>query len=113
MRPHLCRDRRRENARHRVADLPCDLDLRPDEAERVRERLEARRLPVRDRTVLVRMQIAALLRLEELRADRDGRPVPPESAEQVRAAGGLADPTLRRDVAPVLLQVESVAAGRD
>lgn len=60
-----------------IPDLPCDLDLCPLEYEVVRETLEAGSFPVRDRSVLMRMQIAPLFRLEELRADGEGGPVPP------------------------------------
>lgn len=67
---------------------------------------------MRYRPVLIGVQITALLGLEEFRADRDRRAVPPEAAEQVRSARGFADPAIRRDLRRVALKIEAIAARR-
>lgn len=98
---------------HRIADLPGDLGLAAAEGEVVREAHQAGGLAVSDGPVLFRVEVAALFGLEEFGADGDGGAVPPQAAEQVGAAGSLADPTGGGERRCVALEVEAVAAGRD
>ena len=65
---------------------------------------------MRNGSMFGRVKVSSLLRFEELRSDRDGRPVPPEPTEKVRSAGGFLDPASWREVAGVFLQVEPIAA---
>ena len=67
--------------RHGIADLPGNFDFGPGEPEGVGEGLDARGLAMGNRPVLRWVKIAALLRLVELGANCEGRPVPPEAAE--------------------------------
>src|SRR5690554_7748813 len=83
-----------------VADLFGDVDVGAAELEVVREGLQASGLPVSNGTVGLGMQVAPLLRLEELGTYRQGRLVPGEAAEHVRRAGGLLEPAPGRDVGP-------------
>ena len=64
-------DRPSQQRRNGVADLTRDLDLRALEHEVVREGLEASGLSMSDRSMCDGMEVATLLGLEELRADRD------------------------------------------
>ena len=86
------RDTSGEKRGDRVADLPGDLHFGASELEVVWEGLQTRRLSVCNRAILNWMQVAPLLRFEELRPNRERRPIPPETAEEVRAAGSLANP---------------------
>src|SRR4051812_44892573 len=60
--------------------------------------------------MLAWVQITALLGLEKLRPDREGRATPPEAAEYVGRSGLLIEPALRRDVGPPLRQVKAILA---
>ena len=62
-----------------------------------------------------RVQVAALLRLVELGADRERGPIPPEPAEHVRRPGRLVPPAARHEFAEpcpveIALHLEAVAA---
>src|SRR5436305_784172 len=111
-------DRASEAARmlKRFSELPCDRgreqwgycvpdlfrDLRPlligGEDEVVVEAHQACGLPNRDRPVCRRVEVAALLGLVELGADREGGPVPPEAAEDVGGAGRFVPPAGRDEM---------------
>src|SRR5437899_12702233 len=60
------RDHGGETGWHGVPDLLRDLYFRAAEDELIREGLKSCGLPMRDRTILRRMQIAAFLGLEQL-----------------------------------------------
>jgi len=65
--------------------------------------------------VRLRVEVAAFLGLVELGADRDCRPIPPETAEHVGRPGRLLAPAARHEVAEFLgielfLHLESITA---
>ena len=83
----------------------------------VRKAHQARRLSDSDRTVLSWMEIAALLRLVKLGANRRCRFVSPEPSEHVVRARSMAAPTRRDEVTATpgvefSLHVEAISAGR-
>ena len=72
--------------------------------------METRRFEVGYRTVLNGVQVAPLLGLEELCADRYGRPVPPEPAEDVGTPRWLSGPATWCEIRPIPLKVKTIAA---
>ena len=81
-----------------VADLPGDGCAGADEAVRVGESLQERRLVVGDGAVLHGVEVAALLRLEELGPDRHGGAVPVQTSHDVHGTGGVPEPAGRLQV---------------
>jgi dipeptidyl aminopeptidase/acylaminoacyl peptidase len=63
---------------------------------------------MRDRSVGLRVEVAALLGLEELSAECEGRPVPPEATEHIGGARRLVPSAVRKEVWTVLCEVEPV-----
>ena len=62
--------------------------------------------------MLFRVQVPSLLRLEELRSNGEGGSIPPESSEEVGAAGLLPDPAFRCEFRGSTLEVWLPGAGR-
>ena len=60
--------------------------------------------------MLARVQVATLLRLKELRTDRDCRSIPPEPTEDVGGTSRLTQPAVRRNVRPPSSKIKSVLA---
>ena len=104
------RDRRAQRDRHGVADLPGDGGAGADEAVAVGEALEQGGLVVGDGPVLGRVQVAPLLRLEELCANRHRRAVRAEAPHDVHGARRVPAPAGRLEL---VRQVRAVAALRD
>src|SRR5262245_19543917 len=95
---------------HSVTELSGDRHLRTHPLVVVREPLDARGFVVSDRPMLDRMKVSTLLRLEELGADRDGRPIPWEAAHHVPRSRLMLSPTGRQQS---VRDIEPVTAGRD
>ena len=66
-----------QEGRNGVADLSCNLGLGSLKDEIIGEALQPCRLAVGDRSMLLRVQISPLLRLEKLGADRERGSIPP------------------------------------
>src|SRR5690349_5187557 len=76
-------ERLSQRDRHSVTDLAGDGDLRPDPLVIVGKALDSGGLMMGQRAVLGRVEIAALLRLEELRSNGHGRLVKVETPHHV------------------------------
>src|SRR5439155_11882652 len=99
--------------RDRIADLTGDFDLGTAPDEIVVKPLKPARLKVRYGTICLRVEITALLGLEELGPHRDGGAIPPQPAKDVRAAGRFLEPTAGRQVRTRPLEVEPIASRGD
>ena len=82
---HHFTDRASKWRRHRVANLPRNLDLSSTKTKAVWKTHEARGLSMRYWTIFNWVKISAFLGFKELSSNGDRRPIPPKASEQVCA----------------------------
>lgn len=78
-----------------IADLFGNFDLRTSELKIVRKGLKTCRFSVRDRPVLLRVEITPLFRFKKLGSNGESGSVPPKPAKQIRTPLRLSMPTIR------------------
>lgn len=103
-----------------IADLARDLNLAAEPLEVGREALNQSRFKVCDGPVLNGMEVAALLRLVELRTDGDGRPVLTHTAHHIAGTAVVPVPALRGQVCllaanrgPLASEIVTIAPATD
>src|SRR5579864_2078202 len=66
-----------------------------------------------NRPVCLRVEIPTLLRLKELRANRQSLFVPFQASEDIRTPGGLVEPATGSQIGPLLYEIEPIPTGRN